>query len=164
MTGLISTDGIGEALKPAVKYLTIAGIFLAVIGIGVFGFRWWLANYTEEQVENAGNAASVEAYGERDTFLQDVKAAILEVDQRSQAKVAAIERRFESYEQLQQQDWDRDLQQSSDFVFRANRATDRLWDRRQQRLREIFAGGSGLPAAPDSHPAEPQADAVPGAE
>ena len=130
----------------------------ALIGVALLAtaFKLWLDSREAEAVENAGNEATARAYIERDEFEATLDAALVEVTAKSEARYQQAAERFESFEALMRSNWDDDLQNNDDFARRATAATGRVFDRRERRLSEIFAGGTGLPAATRT-PAEPDA-------
>ena len=100
-----------------------------------FAGKLWVDGKVEEGVRQAGIEATAVAHEER---------------------AEKVERRFDSWEELQRSDWDADLQTSDDFDIRATDATGRVYDHRQSRLQEIFAGGIGLPRPATTLPRSPE--------
>ena len=124
---------------------------LAVLGLGKIGIIFIVVSaslaalgvaykYWERSVvESAGAKASVEAFEERERFESEQAAiAMLELET-LKARMSEIEQEFDSFEQLQQMDWDSELQEDpADFAARATLATQRVFDTRQRLLQEIF--------------------------
>ena len=121
-----------------------------------FAGKLWVDGKVEEGVRQAGIEAAAVAHEERAEFEQSVARAIGEIQAESAQRAEKVERRFDSWEELQRSDWDADLQTSDDFDIRATDATGRVYDHRQSRLQEIFAGGIGLPRPATTLPRSPE--------
>ena len=77
---------------------------------------------------------------ERDSVESDQHSVALEELAALQARMSEIEQGFNSFEQLQQMDWDSELQTDpEDFADRATVATQRVFHARQQLLQEVFS-------------------------
>jgi Tfp pilus assembly protein PilO len=124
---------------------------LAVLGLGKIGvifivvsaslaaagvaYKYW----ERSVVESAGAKASVEAFEERERFESEQAAIAMQELETLKARMSEIEQGFDSFEQLQQMDWDSELQNApADFAGRATLATQRVFDARQQLLQKIF--------------------------
>ena len=105
---------------------------LAALGVA---YKYW----ERSVVESAGAKASVEAFEERERFESEQAAIAMQELETLKARMSEIEQEFDSFEQLQQMDWDSELQEDpADFAARATLATQRVFDTRQQLLQEIF--------------------------
>ena len=105
---------------------------IAALGVA---YKYW----ERSVVESAGAKASVEAFEERDRFESEQAVIALQELEVLKAKMKEIEQEFDSFEQLQQMDWDSELQTDpADFAARASVATQRVFDTRQRLLQEIF--------------------------
>ena len=105
---------------------------LAAAGVA---YKYW----ERSVVESAGAKASVEAFEERERFESEQAAIGMQELETLKARMSEIEQEFDSFEQLQQMDWDSELQEDpADFAARATVATQRVFDTRQQLLQEIF--------------------------
>ena len=124
---------------------------LAVLGLGKIGIIFIVVSaslaalgvaykYWERSVvESAGAKASVEAFEERERFESKQAAIAMQELETLKARMSEIEQEFDSFEQLQQMDWDSELQEDpADFAARATVATQRVFDTRQRLLQEIF--------------------------
>ena len=124
---------------------------LAVLGLGKIGIIFIVVSaslaalgvaykYWERSVvESAGAKASVEAFEERERFESEQAAIAMQELETLKARMSEIEQEFDSFEQLQQMDWDSELQEDpADFAARATLATQRVFDTRQRLLQEIF--------------------------
>ena len=123
----------------AVPGLGKIGIIFIVVSASVAALGVAYKYWERSVVESAGAKASVEAFEERERFESEQAAIAMQELETLKARMSEIEQEFDSFEQLQQMDWDSELQEDpADFAARATVATQRVFDTRQQLLQEIF--------------------------
>jgi hypothetical protein len=124
---MIDVFGLGRAGSTAI----VVVVAIVTLAAGVWWLRW-------DAATDAGNQATVEAHAEQAEFVAAVNDALDDLSDRSFERDAELASQFKSFKTLTEADWDADLQNSDDFVARANAATQRVYQRRQRRLQEIF--------------------------